>query len=163
MTFLDTVASGVWYVLLQVTPDAAAHLALPLLFVVVATGAVLIVRKTVVPGGRLLLVGLKAATIAVAAALLVPDWAVASGYRQVSRRPPTAVYTFGDAVVGGAETLIATFDRVVEPLRRLSRINLLVVLLAVGVWFWLWNEFHCPHDAATCVRPFDAWVWTISR
>ena len=160
MIVMNALADLVRYVLGVFPPSVALGLFIPALVTAAAVGVRLAVRKLLVPAGRMLLIGLRWLTIAGAAVALVPEFGVASAYRRAARRPPAAVYTFGDAVAISVATLMASYERLPEPLVRLSRIHGVVIFLAVCAWIWWWNQGQCPTGIANppaCVRPVAAW------
>ena len=165
MTAMGLMADLVRFVLGVFPPSVALGLFVPALLVVAVVGATFAVRRLLVPVGRVAVLGLRWLTIAVAALILAPEAAVASGFRRAYRRPPSAVYNLGDAVAITVTTLMSAFERLTQPLAKLSRINGFVIFLAVCAWIWWWNQGQCPTGIAhpaPCVRPVAAWWAHIS-
>ena len=160
MTLLDTIAEWVGRVLGVFPPSVATFLSIPVMVLVVASGATLFARRLLVPVGRAIIVVLGWVAVVAGAVVLLPEAAIASIFRQASRRPPAVVYSLGDAVASGVAALGRAVDNAAGTVNRLARTNGLVVILLVGAWIWWWNYNHCPDAAApsaTCVRPIAAW------
>jgi len=157
---IDKVAEWVHWALSVLPPATAAFLSIPVIVLVLAVGSTIFVRKLLHPLGRAVSVLLGRAAVLIGAIVLLPEVAVAAGYRQASSRPPAMVYSFGDAVASGVVAFDSAAQAGAAALGKVARINLLVVLLLVAAWLWLWNHGQCPDgavEAGACVRPITAW------
>lgn len=167
MKLLDIVAEWVlWVLVAMFSPATAAFLSIPAIVLVVAVGSTIFVRKLLVPLGRTVAIVLGWAAVLVGALALLPEVAVAAGYRQASLRPPAVVYSFGDMVASAVATFGNGAQTTAAALGKVARINVFVMLLAVGAWIWWWNYSHCPDGAfqlGVCTRPITAWWADITK
>lgn len=155
----DAVAEAVAAVLTTISPNLAATLSVPVVFVVLVIGTTLFLRRLLLPLGRATaaLVGWFAVTAG--AVVLLPDVAVSAGLRRAQQPLPAALYDYGDAVASGVAALSRGARTAAAGLRVVTKVPILVVILLVIVWMWWWNSGYCPASGldAACTGPVGRW------
>lgn len=157
MTLLDTIAGWVQRVLAVFAPETARALFIPAFLAVVVIGTALFVRKGLGPLCRLVAVLVRSAVTLCGALILLAEMGVATWYRQADTKPPTVVYTFGDAVASWITVIAERTRGMSAAATRVARVHLGVVVLVALAGFWLWNYRYCPDGATGCARPVAVW------
>jgi hypothetical protein len=162
VNLLDKIAAWIREVLAFLPPNVVAVIWFPLLAIVVFIAAMLLIRRLLPLLGRLAGALLRLLAALAGAVLLAPDVAIATAWRSAHKRPPAALYHYGDAVATSMIGVTRSSGAVSSGFARVARINVLLVMLGCAAVIWTWNHGHCPEAPATteCVRPFTSWVNT---
>jgi hypothetical protein len=157
MAALDLLAHLV-HRLLSVFPDEMhAVLWLPVLYILVFVILHLFVRHVAPWLGGVVASLLGQLAVTVGAVMLLPDLLTASLFRWFRRRPPTAVYAYGDAVASGVIVLGSTTRHVSTGFNRTARLGAVPILVVALALMWMWDRGYCEDEPA-CLRPFTQWT-----
>ncbi|MFC9059242.1 hypothetical protein ACFTXB_14455 [Streptomyces sp. NPDC057074] len=89
---------------------------------------------------------------------LLPDLAVARTARRTRRCPPALLYSYGNAVLDGADRLQAGVRKGLPALAVVRRRPGLLSCLALLLAFGYWNTSYCGDDTGRCESPAAQWV-----
>jgi hypothetical protein len=99
---------------------------------------------------------------AVRVLLLAPQPAVTAVLDRRGTAPPSALYSYGDGVLTGVDSLQAGIRQLLPPVSRV-RVPGFVLLMSLVTVFLLWNYTFCDPSEPACVRPITQWVTLVSQ
>jgi len=136
MTLLDTVAEWVRRTLSALSPTAAEFLWFPVFVVVLFVMLMVLFRKGLPVGGRILTAVLRWVVTVAGAAMLLLDLAVATAFRWLRARPPSLVYGYGDVVASSVVWLTGAVGATTTAFGRAAKTHVLVVMICCAALGW---------------------------